>query len=168
MCHTEALAVGQDFGIPQAEPALFDGGGEGVHAMYVKQGVVQTGKGGTGQIFGAAGGAHRKIAFRMGGLQDVELRDEYIRQRLGGKVGGDGGALCLRVAVFGEQGGNVHLMRCEPGAVGVGRQDDAVRYGQSGLGGTGKAKAFATNAGDIKRFGGGECEQHGDVLMGCG
>ena len=168
MCHTEAFTVRQDFGIPQAEPALFDGGSEGIHAMHVEQGVVQAGKGGAGQVFGAAGGAHRKIAFRMGGLQDVELRDEHVRQGLGGKVGGDGGALCLRVAVFGEQGGNVRLMRRKPGAVGVGRQDDTVRYGQSGLGGTGKAKAFAANAGDIKRFGGGECEQHGNVLMGCG
>ena len=62
----------------------------------------------------------------------------------------------------------MRLMRREPGAVGVGRQDDAVRYGQSGLGGTGKAKAFTANAGNIKRFGGGECEQHGDVLMAYG
>ena len=168
MCHTEALAVGQDFGIPQAEPALFDGGSEGIHAMHVEQGVVQAGKGGAGQVFSAARGAHRKIAFGMGGLQDVELRGEHVRQGLCGKGGGNGGALCLRVAVFGEQGGNVRLMRRKPGAVGVGWQDDAVRYRQSGLGGTGKAKAFAADTGDIKRFGGGECEQPGDILMACG
>ena len=129
MCHTEAFAVRQDFGIPQAEPALFDGDSEGVHAMHVEQGVVQAGKGSAGQVFSAARGAHRKIAFRMGGLQDVKLCSEHVRQGLGGKVGGDGGALCLRIAVFGEQGGNVCLMRREPGAVGVGRQDDAVGYG---------------------------------------
>ena len=63
----EALAVGQYLGIPQAEPALLDRRQQGIRAMHVEQGVVQPGKGGAGQVFGAAGGAHRVAVRRQGG-----------------------------------------------------------------------------------------------------
>ena len=60
----------------------------------------------------------------------------------------------------GKAGGDFVAVRRYPGAVGIGRQDDAFRHGQSGLRRTGKTKAFAANTGDVQGFGSSEGEEH--------
>ena len=142
----EALAVGQDFGIPQAQPALFDRSEQGVRAVDIEQGVVQPGKGGARQILGAAGGAHRVVMRRQCG----QRCGERSGQRLLLQVGDHGGTLRLWRVVRGEAGGDGVAVRRDPGAVGVGRQNDAVGDGQSGLRRAGKTKAFAAHTGDVE------------------
>ena len=142
----EALAVGQDFGIPQAQPALFDRSEQGVRAVDIEQGIVQPGKGGARQILGAAGGAHRVVMRRQCGQRCGERSE----QRLLLQVGDHGGTLRLRRVVRGEAGGDGVAVRRDPGAVGVGRQNDAVGDGQSGLRRAGKTKAFAAHTGDVE------------------
>ena len=156
---TEPFAIGQHFGVPQAQPALSDGVFQRVGTAHVQQCVVQPCKGCAGQVFRTARRAHGKPAFRLPLLQIRQRTAHFWRQRLRLQISPHRRTLRFGIGLAAQNVAHGLAVRRKPRTVGIGRQHRTGWHGQPRLRRARQPAPFAAGKGGVERVAGMEVQK---------